>query len=224
MGSSWSILALKRQIERGSGDTRELVRILDSVGRYVDIFEYHKGLARDAMKVVVQDNPHGMENLRFVLGGSERQHEYKRAKIASEANILASIHAARALVDVFAFLVNALVLGSRIPATRCDIRSVSAVLPNSPMAARLNQLLNSHWFNYVSAFVNTAKHRHLVPHGFWVELELGAAGIRLEGFEYNDVSYPAYSVEDLLHGVIEVRNSVVDCGKLLNQEVLGDTA
>ena len=88
----------------------------------------------------------------------------------------------------------------------------------------MRTLIDSEWFGYVSAFVNTAKHRYLVRHGFHVSLETGEASIRLEGFEYRGVQYPPYSADDVLKGVIEVKNAVVDCGKLLNQQVLGDQA
>jgi hypothetical protein len=224
MSSPWNIAALRSHIQKSGELSNDLVRILDSVGRYVDIFRYHMLHARDAMKaVVVENDPYGIENTRYVLGASERQEEYARAKIASEANILGCIHSSRALLDVFAFLVNGLLLGARISPRRCDIKTVAAALPDSPLRQRLQVLIGSSWFGYVSAFVNTAKHRQLVPHGFWVSFETGAAGIRLEGFEYEGVRYNSYTAEELLRGVIEVKNSVVDSGKLLNQLVLGGT-
>jgi len=192
--------------------------VLDSICRYVDIFQYHLVLARDAMKaVVVVDDPHRIENTKYVLGLSEKQKEYALAKVASEANILGCIHSTRALLDVFAFLVNGLLLGTCIPASKCDIRSVAVALPDSPLKRRLQELLGSTWFAYLSAFVNTAKHRQLVPHAFWVSFESADVGIRLDGFEYNGVAYSSLSVDDLLRGIIEVQRAVVDSGKLLNE-------
>ncbi len=224
MSASWDVAALRKHIASLGEGSAELGPVLASVCRYVDIFRYHLFLARDAMKaVVVEDDPHGIENTKYVFGLSERQEEYAHAKIASEANILGCIHSTRALLDVFAFLVNGLALGARVPAGKCDIRAVTGGLTDSRLKTRLQELLGSTWFGYLSAFVNTAKHRQLVPHGFWVSFESADVGIRLDGFEYNGVTYKSQSADDLLRGIIEVQCAVVDSGKLLNEVVLGRT-
>ncbi len=217
MHPTWPVKDLQEYIRERSPEAAPLLHVLDSVGRYVDLFRYHLFEARDAMKgVVADDDPLGVENSKFVFGISPRQGEYRAAKIASEAHILGCIHSARALFDVFAFLVNGLILENAVREDRCSVSTVVPALPTGALRDRLQILLDSHWYKYVCAFVNTAKHRYLIRHGYWVSFESGAAEIRLEGFTYNGESYATCSAEDVLKGALEVKNAVVECGNLLN--------
>lgn len=222
MSASWSLADLRTHISGMREPHVQLLEIVDSIDRYVAIFRYHLLTARDAMKRVVHENdPHGIRNIRFVFATSEKQDEYYLAKIVSEANILGCIHSTRALFDVFSHLVNGLLLNGSLPLKRCDIKLVTESLPESPLKGALEELLASFWFNYISAFVNTAKHRSLVRHSFHVSFVGEGAGIRIEAFAYNGDNYPAYSIEELLQGILEVKNKIVDCGRALNAQLPG---
>lgn len=223
--ASWDTAYLRQHICSLGEPERSLVEVVDSIGRYNAIFIYHLESARDAMKGIIRmDDPHGIENLRLVFGDSERQDEFYLAKIASEANILGCIHSTRAIFDVFSHLVNGLLLGGRLSAKQCNIEAAAGMLEHSALKRALEDLLNSYWFSYVKSFVNTAKHRRLVQHGLHVSFVDSDAGIRISAFEYEGSSFPSYSVEELLAGVLDAKNRIVDCGRALNARVITDGA
>jgi hypothetical protein len=82
---------------------------------------------------------------------------------------------------------------------------------------QLKQVLQSHWFLYVSAFINTTKHRKLVRHDLSVSLKDNREGVRIGSFEYKRVTYPQYWGRDVLVGVVEVKNSLIACARTLNR-------
>ena len=100
------------------------------------------------------------------------------------------------------------------------ISKVLARLPESPLREHVSSTLSSHWYRYVVAFVNTAKHRRLVEHLFSVSVEENRAGVRVGSFSYESESFPAYWGTEVLEGAIEVKNQVVGAGRFLNKAVL----
>ena len=223
MKPKWNLKELRDHIRSTRSNSDDLLEIVHSIDRYIRIFLFHLEGARDAMnKVIDAENPCARESFEFVLGVSERQDEFDFAKVASEAHILGAVHSARASFDVFAFLVNGLFLGGSIPESKCDIKIATKALQQSSLKTELEALTDSYWFSYVSAFINTAKHRMLVRHSFHVGIEEPYTGVRIGAFEYNGQKYPSYKVKELLEGVLEVKNKIVDCGKLLNDQLVTD--
>ena len=139
------------------------------------------------------------------------------SKIVNEANVIGCIHAARSIFDIFSHPINGLLLGSRIPAHVCDISKAHEALLQSELKDQIGKLLATDWYNYVVGFINTTKHRKLVPHKFSVSFESDAAGIQLGSFEYKGTTFPSYWGTEVLQGVLEVKNSVVVCGRALNR-------
>lgn len=173
--------------------------------------------ARDAMKGVVDENePQGPENFMLIFGVSEKQDEFAYAKIVSEANIIGCLYTARSLWDLFAQLVNALTLVAPLTVDDCNIKSVSDLMPASPLKATLDGLLKSHWYTYVAAFINTTKHRQLVQHMMTVSIEEDRVGVRIGGFAYRTKLFKAYWGHEVLEGAIEVKNTIIECDRLLN--------
>ncbi|MGQ0696822.1 MAG: hypothetical protein ACT4PZ_01135 [Panacagrimonas sp.] len=221
MTPSWNLKELRDYVRATRPGDEETLEVARSVGRYIQIFRYHLSEARDAMKgVIAEDASQGRENLEYVFGISSRQDEYHKAMIRSEANLLACAHTARSLFEVFSHLINGLLLNNALSRGDCDIVKATGKLPPSPLKEALDELLDSHWFRYVKAFDNTAKHRSLVRHGFHVSFEDGVAAVRIDGFEFKGKSFPRYKAEAFLTGVLEVKNKVVDCGRSLNDEVI----
>jgi hypothetical protein len=214
MSTPWNLDQLREHIRRQGADTEFLLEVANSLGRSVDIFRYHLFTARDALKGIVDDSHSVIDALDLVFG--ERQHAYRYATLVSEAHIHGCFYVARSMFDMFAQLVNGLVLNSSIPVDRCDIWKVHKALAASDLKAQIEQLLDSAWFDYTSAFVNTIKHRRLVQHSFTVSFEDNVAGIRIGAFEYEGTPYPRYSVNEVLHGVLDVKNRIVGCGRALN--------
>lgn len=220
MSPSWNIEALRKHID-ALGTDRELHGAVDAIDRYVWIFRYHLRTARDAMKGIVHDDdPHGIKNMQLVFGSDDRQDAYNQAKLISEAHLLSCLHCARAMFDIFSHLVNGLMMEKVIPVRYCTLKKVAKRLPVCPLKSELQSLLENKWFKYVDGFLNTAKHRGLVQHSFHVSFIDASAGIRLAGFEYEGITHPQYSADELLRGVLEVKNKIVDCGMLLNDAVI----
>lgn len=97
-------------------------------------------------------------------------------------------------------------------------------MPASSLTSRLEVLLQSDWYNYVAAFTNTSKHRQLVQHLMTVSIEENRAGIRLAAFTYGNRSFKAYWAHEVLCGAIEVKNGIIECGRLLNAGYIKDDA
>ena len=217
----WNLKELREAIRADRSDSEDILCIVHSIDRYIQIFLFHLCGARDALDEVIDPNAADQkEALAVAFGASDRQEEYHFAKVASEAHILGAAHSARAMFDVFAFLANSLVLSGAIPESQCSIRRVVDRLPSSPLKDELKVLLDSYWFGYVSAFVNVAKHRMLASHSFQVGLDDPYTGIRVGAFVYNGTKYPPYKVREFLEGVLEVKNKIVNCGALLNNQVV----
>ncbi|WP_394672576.1 hypothetical protein [Limnobacter sp.] len=221
MKPQWNLKQLREYIRGSRSDSAVLLDIVHSIDRYTQIFLFHLEGARDVMNGIGDaENPRSRKNLEIVFGVSSQQDEYHLAKVASEAHILGVVHSTRAMFDVFAFLVNAMLLNGEIPEHRCDVSRVIQKIPASPLKQELEKLAVSYWFGYVSAFINTSKHRMLVRHSFHVGIEEPYVGIRIGAFEYNGQSFPVYRLRELLEGVLEVKNAIVRCGKAFNDQVV----
>jgi hypothetical protein len=224
MKRQWNLKDLRDHIKASKPDSVALLEIVRSVDRYISIFLYHLEKARDAMKGIGNtEYPESPDNIMIVLGVSEHQEQYNLAKISSEAHILGAVHSVRAMFDVFAFLVNSLLLNNEIPEHRCDLHTVTKKLPDSSLKLALCDVIESYWFRYVSAFINISKHRMLVGHTFRVGIEDGYVGIKLGAFTYRDTSYPDYQLMEFLVGVLSVKNAIVHCGNELNALVVNGT-
>ena len=202
-------------------DPDQVLELINSISRSIQIFQYHMTTARDAMKGIIDETkPQGSENLMLIFGVSERQDEFAYAKIVSEANIIGCLYTARSLWDLFGQLVNALTLVAPLTVDRCNIKSVSDLMTASPLKVKLDGLLKSHWYTYVDAFINITKHRQLVKQMMAVSIEKDRAGIRIGGFAYNRYNrtklFKTYWGHEVLEGAIEVKNTIIECGRLLN--------
>jgi hypothetical protein len=218
----WNLEELRCHVRTLQFEREHLLDTIRSIDRYDTLFVYHMATARDAMNGLIHEEPGSeLKNAKYVFGVAEKQADFNFAKVVSEAHILACVHTVRAMCDVFAQLINALALNSDFTVADCRLIEVTNRLPDCPLKQELDALIASHWFMYVSAFVNTAKHRYLVGHSMHVSFVNGDAGIRLDSFEYNRRRYRDYSATEVLEGVIAVKNAVVNCGMALNARALG---
>ncbi|WP_146218645.1 hypothetical protein [Halomonas sp. LBP4] len=213
----WNLEELRKHIHAKPGDAAPVLDLLESIDRSVDIFRYHMATARDAMKGIVNEaEPQGLGNFMLIFGGDERENEFAFSKIVSEAHFIASLHTARCLWDLFSQLVNTLVIADLMPIKDCNIYRVAKRIPHSPLKERVNLLLESHWYNYLAAFTNTTKHRQLIQHNATISLEENRIGIRIGAFSYASQNFESYWAIEVLKGAIEVKNAIIECGRLLN--------
>jgi hypothetical protein len=220
----WNVAELKAhdlQVNRGRGLTPTL---LSSLSRLNEIFRYHLWLARDAANGIFNtEEPGGVDNMLLVLGQSEKHDELEKAKIVSEANMIGCIHAARGQLDIFAQLVNELVLNPKLAVQEVDFKKVLRAMPAGRLQAKLQKTRNSDSFKYVDAFVNTTKHRQLVPHMVHVSFVGDSTGLRLDGFAFANQQFASYSIKEALQVALDVSNEVVLAGSLLNDYVIRRT-
>ena len=124
------------------------------------------------------------------------------------------------MFDVFGYLINLLVLNGAIDSDKCNLWVVAQRLPDSTLKNKLDQLTEDDWFRYVSAFVNLAKHRWLAPQLFRVDFDAGTAVLQIAAFTYKGSPFKSCSVNELLRGLVGVKNRIVQCGTALNDMVL----
>ena len=215
---AWDLAELRKYTRTQSLDDPMVAELISSLSRSVSIFRYHMATARDALKGLIDyEEPQGQENWMLVLGGSESQEDFYYAKIVSEANLIGCVYTARSLLEIFAQLINFVVLRNSIPVPECTLKKVAAKVPDGELKVKLHALLASHWFSYVSAFTNTVKHRQLVQHQISISFVENVVGIKVGSFEYDGTPYQAYWAHDFLQGVIEVKNAVIESGRVLNR-------
>lgn len=194
--------------------------MIGSVSRSDSIFQYHVITARDALKGMINyGEPQGVENWMLILGGSERQEDFHCAKIVSEANLIGCVHTARSLLEIFAQLANRIALANSIEASKCTPKVLATKLADGELKIKLQELLGSYWFGYMSAFTNTVKHRQLVQHLISIAVADNIVGVKFGAFKYEGVSYQAYWANDFLQGIISVKNAVVSLGQELNRSI-----
>ena len=216
---AWNLEELRVKV-RGRNDADDVLKVISSLSRSTEIFRYHLITARDALKGFVNEtDANHSKTLAFLLGGHDRQDEFEYARVVSEANLIACIHTCRGIWDTFSQLVNVLSLPKPLPIGACDIKRVAAALSTSPLQSAINDLLCSHWFQYVAAFINTTKHRRLIEHTMTVSFEEDRAGVKFGAFTYGSTSFPQYWGREVLEGTVEVKNHVIKCGRYLNEVV-----
>jgi len=217
----WNLGELKAHVEHLGDNTENPLTFITSFGRYHQIYEYHLHTAKNAMNGIVHEGEKAAQgNIRYVFGAAQNQEEYNVAKIVNEANLYGAIHAVQASLDIFAQLVNGLLIKSKYPIGECSIYKVTKALEESPFKTRLQTLQNENWYLYLRDFVNTIKHRRLMQHRFSVHFDRSACAIYIDGFEYQGRSHPQYSDTEILKGTIELYASIIDCGKQLNTQIL----
>ena len=215
--TAWNLAELRRYTRTQSLGDPMVSELISSIGRSDSIFQYQVVTARDALKGLINyESPQGHENWMFIFGCSERQEDFYNAKIVSEANLIGCVHTTRSLLEVFAQLVNCVVLRGSIHASQCTLKRVTETLPDGELRISLEKLLASYWFSYLSAFTNTIKHRQLIQHQISISFVENLVGIKIGSFEYCGVTYQAYWANDFLQGVIDVKNAVIASGRALN--------
>jgi hypothetical protein len=217
MKETWQLNELREYIDRKYGVISRERETLDSLARYDGLFVYHIQTARDGMKGIIENSTEfTLTNVEYALGVSSRQKEFYKAMLVSEANMLACIHAVRALYEVFAQLVNFLLLNELLTVKECNLHKVTEKLHDSELKSLLEELLKYDEYVYVAAFVNTAKHRYLVGQVLNVEANSGNAELFVREFEYGCTKFDRRSFANTLIGAIAVKNRVIRCGQVLN--------
>jgi len=217
MSDTWSLKFLRERIQSlGLSDADDVIARINSIGRAVLIYEYHKRLARDAFEIFSTENdPSGRCLTTHFFGMADDGIVLWEAGIVSEANLIAAINITKGMFDSFGQLVNRLVLCEPIVGN-VYLHLVLKKLPPSPLRSELSAATSSEWFNYITAFINSVKHSQLVTHGASVSFVDDNRGGKLKEFTHNGKHYPSYWAREILEGVVEIQKSLIVCGQALN--------
>ncbi len=216
--SKWSLDPLREYIQSSDlADKGRPLNIISSIDRSVQIFNYHISTAKDANNRLTPNTP--KEALELVLTPPERLESIYLDKLIVQANIQGAVHSVRAIFDIFAQLLNCLVLSDAIPVHSCNLIRATDKLKQSFLKIHLRELQESKEYSYVNAMVNTIKHRNLVLFGAQVSLVTDEAGVQFQSFQYDNKNYPALWSEQVLQHASVVMNSVISAGQLLNDSI-----
>ncbi|WP_377477737.1 MAG: hypothetical protein P2A85_04195 [Microcoleus anatoxicus] len=172
------------------------------------------------------------EDLTLKLGSDQFLNTQLQVEIYIES-IASNLHS---LADVLAQIINEIVLKPLLPcdqhisSEKVDINKVKTKLVRltldvvkdkyiSQIIDSIENLSNSSEFLYISAFVNTIKHRRLLNTNFHLQVDRGClieVGFKLEEFDYKGSHFPEMSCssividysEELIDFIYDIGNSV----------------
>lgn len=221
MVASWSLEPLLTYASTlGPEFRREVETLVRSIDRNCAIFRYHALTARDAlMGFVDEGEPQSIKNWKLILGCSQNDEERQTAMVVSEANLIACAHTAINTFEVFAQLINLLLLGRGLTISQCTLKRAEGKLTDSDLKQSIATLRTSHWYKYIGAFVNTVKHRRLVQHQTSMSFVLDRFGIQIGAFEYEGEKYPECWCSEFLERAASVQGSLGVLGVTLNNEI-----
>ena len=161
--STWNLKSLKELIELEYICKERPLEVIGSIDRAIQIFMYLFFQAKEANERINPQTPR--DAFELVLTPTDKFESIYWEKITVQANVQAAVHTARSIHDIFAQLVNCLVLSDLLPIHISDITRVTNKLTESTLKEHLCCLLVSEEYLYVNAMVNTLKHRNVVRFG-----------------------------------------------------------
>lgn len=212
----WNIKELKHHLDLLDEQPVRCIEYLDSVSRVIDIFEFHKIEAFSVISRLDSDDPEIV--MRIVFSLDSERNNLENEVIIAQAHLHAALQNVRSMYDILAQLLNALLVYEPIPAHSCDICRVCKSLPNGNVKTELEKILASFAYQYVNSFVNTIKHRNLVQFNRQLDLLEGRASIRIKPFSYSGNFYEQKWAMDVLKYGLDVKNQLIEIGRLLNSE------
>ncbi len=144
---------------------------------------------------------------------------FKNAQLKSETYIESAAQNLHSLADIVCQIINQTVLQSQFDEGEVSRKTIIRELQNDhskkDIETALEQLRDSYEFKYISAFVNTIKHRRLLNTDYYAEFGQGKTntmGIRFLSFEYgkenNLQKYNDTSAEIILNNYMKC---IFDC-------------
>jgi len=205
----------KSYIEKLDVDIDSCVANLRSLSRGTDIYEYHKSMAYELFMEITPKN--NKDALMLVL---TPRTETKEQSLAIQANVQAAIHAARSLYDIFAQLLNKVVLQERFSVRECMLYKVRPLITEPTLKETLDSVVESESYKYISAFVNTIRHRDLVYLGANFDFFENKAELKFESFSYSNEIYPSLRGIDALEHSLNAKNAVITLVNIFEQHTL----
>ena len=215
---TWNLKDLRDACAFIGRDEKVHIERVDSIDRSIEIFAYHLSEAKQINDGIQPSTTQAV--LELVLTPDSKKVDLWHKQLAVQANTQAALHNARSMYDLFSQLVNGLLLHKPIATSSCDINKVARKLEDGQLKYHLVKVLSSDEYIYISALVNTIKHRNLVSFGARVSFETGDAGIQFRRFKYRDRMFEPMWVDQVLRYAHIVKNNLVTAGTLVNDLVV----
>tara|TARA_R110002049_G_scaffold60182_7_gene162016 strand:+ start:970 stop:1686 length:717 start_codon:yes stop_codon:yes gene_type:complete len=227
----WDIRVLRQYIRNTDFEEERKMRLVqaaDSIGvSFNRFYWYHRDQFDAALDELRRHMQTGgiMAALRFMLSQSKEQEKCDLAVAALQANSVAAMHVLRSSVDMYAQLENGLSSSEPLSPDRCDIASLYRQRERLSAEGRdrVATIVGSAPYSYVNAFVNIAKHRHLIQTP--QSLERDAAGdqhvygIYADAFSYRNAHFPRRPLGELFTTMDELIALILEAAVGLNQSL-----
>lgn len=226
MATTWKLKELQEWIETNRPDDTQTANLPKSLSRSAFIVHYHVHLARDAFAEFKE--PDGSTDKMFIAMMTFEP-DFSRAALVQEANVIAAIHTVRNYADIFAQLVNTLLIPVPVPEKESSFGRIAKDLPESAFKQCMQELNSSHWFRYLAAFSNISKHRRLLESKPSVSFDEGLGGLRVQEFSYTfspkeaETLFPRCWGHDVLDETYTVYRRILELGQKLNEHVLSQS-
>jgi len=209
------------QVSQKQGDTQiEILKpFINSFVWKSFIAKYHSEELKDLIRKEISQTSteEYVEIVKLIfesVAGTEKGNQFDVAVFKAEAHLIAFAQSIHSLGDIFAQIIyTSLNLDTKLKKPiQLKLRTISKInecISNihecRKLHSELNCFLKSDQFKYINAYVNTTKHRSLIPANYSVSFSERIKpmhGFKIAKFSYNDYSFePKFSneiIEDTL--------------------------
>jgi len=214
--SKWNLNALKAHIEQTQTDPKAGIGFVESISRTIQIYKYHEcevfPFLNNGSNIPVCDK------FQDLISMGEKRIEHEEEMVMIQAHIQAALYNVRAMYDLFAQLLNMVLLSSKYEVSACNINKVFNVLPKSSLKDELDTVLCGFNYQYVNSFINTIKHRNLLKCSHTLDFIDDRSEIKVSNFQYQKNDYEEKWGSEVLTYAYELTNQLINLGESLNEE------
>jgi len=213
--------------------TVKVTQSLESVCWKLMLAQYHaeesKRLYRSYLKEGPLDEAVQVINQVFLAAsGSEEAIDFTKARILSEAHVIAYAQSLHSIADILAQVIYfGLDLEKRlpkpIPVQLVNLHRVCNKMIEEGLARSVTDAIDifrqSPEFLYLQAYINITKHRSLVDttHSVSFESDVPRYGVKILSFEYKGSSFAEKWAEDFVgQDFLTIRRCVIEIGSVMN--------
>lgn len=217
----WRLTELKELIKKNRG-TDVLPRtnsLIDSISWKFIAAKYHRQQARCAFNEFFEDGEiNTSKAMRLSFVDSEESSRFFHAKLIREANIVAAAATEHTNPEIVSQLAALLFIPEITNVHSISFKSVTQKLPDSALKEKLNEIILSPEYRYLTAFSNTIKHVSLVIPSFHISfVEPEFHGIEFKEFSFKGETYEKTKDMDFIEQLKSLSDSLAEAGALINE-------
>ena len=189
---------------------------INSINRKLEFASYHAQKCNEVMEELFEGNEVDFQRKEW----SEAEFEY-------EGHFLAFAHSLHSLGDVFAQILNLVLLSPALKEENVSLKPVRNTLDQrggkQAWVNHIDDLINSNEYDYLNALENIIKHRRLIKKFYRTEVGEktdNKTGLKFKEFTYRNKQYPEVWLDDLLETYpSELRSRIISMGIALNEQL-----